>query len=269
MRLPHLLAGVCLLANAGPLLVHAADPSSAVPQPVDALREVATEWAKVRSEGVRIQSNWEWERTLLNSTLTALQDRARTLEDQRTALEAKTSGDRDTITKLTARNATADAALAAANDRLKQAAAELVRLRPWLPPRLSQALELPFRSLASDTLTPGERMQYITTVLNRSAQFNKAITYGEELLSPAGEADRRLLEVVYWGLGQAYALDRARHLAYLGLPGPDGWVWEPQPDAADAVDRLTAIYRDKADPAFVEVPARVVALESSTAKTAP
>ncbi len=225
--------------------------------PVDSVRQAVTEWAKIRSETVRLETNWETEREILNSTLKAQRERAQTLATEKKTLEAKTVLERDSLTTLAAQNATAETALKAATDRLGKVGAELIALRPWLPPRLSQALELPYRSLANPALTPGERMQFVSTILNRCAQFNKAITYGDELLTLPGETGRRMLEVIYWGASHAYALDRAGGKSYFGSPGAQGWTWEPAPGADKSTAQLIAIYRDKADPQFIEVPAHI------------
>ena len=40
-----------------------------------------------------------------------------------------------------------------------------------------------------------------------------------------------------------------------GSPGSAGWQWEPRPESRAAIERLIAIYNDKADPEFVAVPA--------------
>jgi hypothetical protein len=220
------------------------------------VQQAVSDWARIRAETVRLQGNWDGERELLATTVTALQDRIRALEDTQKALEAKTSGDREALATLGARTAATDAALQQADEHLRRVAGELAQLRAWLPPRLSQALELPYRSLADPNLTVGERMQYLTTVLNRCAQFNRTITCGEEVVPVAGAANGKLLEVIYWGLSHAYALDRNAGQAFLGAPGPQGWAWEPAAGAAPAIARALAIYRDKGDPAFVELPAR-------------
>jgi hypothetical protein len=234
-----------------------AAPAAEAASPVDSVRQSVTEWAKIRTETVRLETNWESERELLNSTLKAQRERAQTLVTQKKTLESKTAGERDSLATIAAQNTTAEAALNAATDRLRKIGTELLALRPWLPPRLSQALELPYRSLANPALTPGERMQFVTTILNRCAQFNKAITYGDELLTLPGETGHRMLEVIYWGASHAYALDRSGGKGYFGSPGAQGWTWEPAPGAEKSFSQLIAIYRDKADPQFVEVPAHV------------
>ena len=229
----------------------AGDDSAAV----DSMQKVVSQWAKVRAETVKLESSWEAEQELMRSTLQAMQERAQVLADSKKTLLAKTAGERDALTKLAAEDTTIHAAIDAADTRLKQISAQVVALRPALPPRLSQALELPYRSLANPKISPGERMQFATTILNRCLQFNNSITYDEEPLSLPGQEGARLVEVMYWGASHAYALDRAAGKAYFGSPGPQNWTWEPVPAAAKAVADLIAVYRDKADPHFIEVPA--------------
>jgi hypothetical protein len=232
----------------------AAEPSAPA---IGAVQKAVSDWARVREETVRLETTWEQESQLLRSTLNAMQERARTLSDEKKGLVAKTASDRNALNTLATENAETQAALDAAVTRLKKACDELNSLRPMLPPRLSRALELPYRSLANPQLPLGERMQFVTTVLNRCAQFNNTITYDEEPLAIEGENQVRLLEVIYWGASHAYALDRTTEKAYFGAPGAGGWSWQPMADAAKPVAELVAIYREKSDPRFVEVPAQI------------
>lgn len=224
---------------------------------VASVQKAVSDWARIREETVRLESTWETERQLLESTLKTMQERATVLANEKKTLEAKTAGDRDALAKLASENSAAQAAIDATAARLKTVSQQLIELRPSLPPRLSRALELPYRSLASPTLSPGERMQHVTTVLNRCAQFNNTITYDEEPLTLSGDNQERLLEVIYWGTSHGYALDRTEGKAYFGAPSPRGWTWEPAPEAAKPVAELIAIYREKSDPRFIEVPARL------------
>ncbi len=243
------------MAVAGAIPLAGAD----APPSVDSVHQLVTEWAKIRSENVSLQSNWESERELENSTLKALQERVGALENRKSALVAGSAAERATLADLSARNTASKTALNTAGQNLGLTAEKLVALRVSLPPRLSLALELPYRSLANPALGPGERMQYVTTILNRCLQFNRTITYGEELVTVPEVKDGRVLEVLYWGLSHGYALDRIGRTAYLGSPGPKGWAWEPRPEMAGAVAHLIAIYQDKEEPRFIEVPARVTA----------
>lgn len=230
---------------------------AAEPDPVEAVGKAAGEWVKTRAETVRLQSDWSSQRELLEATVRAVQERANNLETKRDDLKARTAQEQDELQKMEAKNQAMSAALQGAGDRLKTLDGKLVHLRPSLPPRLSAALELPYRSLAAADLPLGERMQLTMTVLNRCVQFNRVITHGEEVIQLPGDTEARALDVIYWGLSHGYALDRKAGRAWLGAPGPEGWKWEPQADAAPAVARLISIVDDKTEPEFVTVPARL------------
>jgi hypothetical protein len=230
-----------------PFRLHGADS-------IDTVEKSAVDWAKIRAETVRLQTDETSEKELLQSTIGALKERVRILEEKRDSLRSKADPD-PRGAELPGKIAAARASLEGANARLKRLGDSLVQLRPWLPPRLSSALDLPYRSLANPLLTTGERMQYVSAVLNRCAQFNQSLNGGDEVLTPGGETEPRVMEVVYLGLAEAYALDRVSGKAYLGFPGGQGWVWEARPELVGPVSRLVAVYKDKADPEFVELTA--------------
>jgi hypothetical protein len=223
---------------------------------LDSVQRAVTEWARVRNETIRLESDWKSERTILESTLKALNERADALALSREVLDAKTAATRKSVDELQEKSKAAAETLDGIDARLRAASAELLRVRPWLPPRLSDALELPFRSLADDALPVGERVQILVTTFNRCAQFDRTVTLSQEAMTLAG-GERRMYEVVYWGLSQGCALDRSAKTAWLGRPGKEGWAWEEHPEINGAVEKLIAIHKDEAEPQFVEVPARV------------
>ncbi len=223
--------------------------------PLEVGEKAASEWIKTRLETARIESAWISERPLLESTVNGLKERAATLEEQRDLANARSARDREEIEMMQAKNKAAEDDLHAAETRLGELVGKLIELRPTLPPRLSDALDLSYRSLGNPGLGPGERMLLAMTVLNRCLQFNRTVTCEEEVLAIGGEDSAKSLEVIYWGLSHGYALDRKSGKAWYGSPGPRGWQWEPRPDSVDAVTKLIAVYNDKTDPAFVAVPA--------------
>jgi len=247
------------LLLAGPVL-------AAAPDPVETVEKAAADWVKVRAEVTRIETEWSTQQRLLDSSLSGFGERATALEAKRDFLLSKTAADREEIAGLEVADKASAAGLQATEAQLQTMSARLLGLRASLPPRLSAALDLPYKSLAGSGLTVGERMQLVMTVLNRCTQFNRAITCEEELLTVTGGATPQLLEVVYWGLSHGYALDRTAGKAWFGSPGPQGWQWEPLPDGAAAVARLVTIYRGKAEPAFVEVRGRLKNLSAGTSR---
>lgn len=239
-----------------------------VAAPVDTLEAVeraSSEWVKVRAETVRLESQWATDRTLLESTIKALNDRAAELEQKREQTKVKRAEETVDLATIAGKNKEAKDDLEAAEARLKQLDEKIIRLRPKLPPRLSAALEMSFRSLKNKDMSLGERMQLTMTILNRCAQFNAAINTGEEELNLDSAGSAKSLEVIYWGLSHGYALERATEKAWWGSPGPEQWEWTPRPEAAAAVAQLIAANSDKADPAFVPVPVQLKHAEANGA----
>lgn len=230
-------------------------PLGAADDPVDKVGKAATEWVKTRAETVRAETEWAGQRGLMESMVKAVDERARLTEEKIEHEKARTAQEREELDALEARNGLAAAGLQSTEARLKALAQELADLRPQLPTRLSAALELPFRSLADGGLPVGDRMQHAMTILNRCAQFNRTITFDEEVLTLDGESAPKSLEVIYWGLSHGYALDRAAGKVWLGSPGAQGWRWTAHSAAAAEVARLIAIATDKADPDFIVTPA--------------
>jgi len=234
-----------------PLRVLAADS-------IESVEKAATEWVKTRTETARIQSDWASQKELLASTVNALTERAQALEEKRDNLKAKTAKDRDEIETARNRNLAVAAEIQTVQVHMNELRDHLIRLRPSLPPRLSEALELPYRTLAATDLGPSERMQATMTVLNRCIQFNRVITCSDEVLTLDRGSGAKSYEVIYWGLSHAYALDRAAGKVWLGSPGPAGWLWEAHNEATPQVVSLVAVFKDKAEPEFAPVPAKLV-----------
>lgn len=225
--------------------------------PLKAMEAVAGKWVDLRTEASRLDADWATQKPLLESFVAALRDRAATLETRRDFLVASSARDTEEIRGLDAANRTGLAATQEAEARVSALARQLIELRPGLPPRLSAALEMSYRSLAKTDASVNERMQVALTVVTRCLAFNRDINYAQEMLTVPGLDGERLLEVVYCGMGQGYALDRSAHRAWVGRPGAAGWAWEAQPEAVAGLEKLIAVVQSKADPVFVALPATV------------
>jgi hypothetical protein len=212
-------------------------------------------WISLRLEAVQLESEWRTQCEVLASLVTALQERAKLTEEKRDFALAKTAQERQELEGLRAKNQSATEDLKACEMRLESLCQQLLSIRPKLPPHLSDALEMSYRSICAPNLASGERMQVAMNVLNRCAQFDRMISTSEDVLSLEGEPANRYFEVIYWGLSHAYAIDRTNRKAWLGTPGNDRWQWVPVPDVYDAVVKLIAVANDKAEPEFIPVPA--------------
>lgn len=100
-------------------------------------------------------------------------------------------------------------------------------------------------------------MQHLTAILGRCLQFDRQVSVGEEPLQSGAEGDR-MVETLYWGLATGYAYDKSTGAVYQGGPANGRWEWSKLEKGADGVAQLIAIYKEKADPRFVEVPGRLL-----------
>lgn len=232
-------------------------PPSLGAEPIEHVQRAAAEWARLRDETVRLEEDWRDQRSLLQAALDALRARVESLSVERDATQARVTQESLEFAQLENRTMAARARLETVSARIDQLAARLEATRPFLPPRLSTALELPFRSIRDPKLGPAERMQHAVTILNRCTAFNRVLTVVEEDLALGPEGARRVLDVVYLGLSHAYALDRANRVAYLGQPTDAGWSWRAHPEAAPAVEQLIAVQREAADPDYLLLPTQV------------
>jgi Skp family chaperone for outer membrane proteins len=253
MRPPGILPVVLVIAPA--LLLLVAFPHAARAAPAPATVEAhAIKWAELRAEAARLDSEWQWQRSVLQATQEALQLKLHALEAQRDEHRAAHAQAREEVARRAADNAVRHEALQSLDQRLRRLSEEILQTRHRLPPRLAAAIELPAQSLANPTLPLAERVQHLVTIESRCSHFNRVITYSEEVWPMPGEDQPRLLEILYWGMASAYALDRDRQRAWVGRPGPERWEWQLQPGLAEVVVQLLAIHRDEAQPAFVALP---------------
>ncbi|HVU34594.1 MAG TPA: DUF3450 family protein [Opitutaceae bacterium] len=244
---------VCLLAGA---LCALAQPSFAA-DARDSADKAATEWINLQVESARLKTDWQRQREVLESLASATEERAKSLEEKRDLTKARTAHEREQIEALQAKNRSAAADLKATEARLRVLVSKLAVIRPMLPPRLSDALEMSYRSLAESNLPTSERMQVAMTVLNRCAEFDHLVTVGQDKLNLDGEPPNKYFEVIYWGLSRGYAIDREARKAWLGMPAGERWAWQAQPGAYDHIVQLMAIAQDKNEPDFISVPAAV------------
>lgn len=212
-------------------------------------------WISLRVEAVKLESEWRTQREVLDSLITAMQERAKLMEEKQDLSLAKTKQDRQDLESLRSKNQAAAEDLKTWEKRLDGLSQRLLAIRPKLPPHLSDALEMSYRTLSAPQLAIGERMQVAMNVLNRCAQFDRMVSISEDVLTLDGEPPNKYFEVIYWGLSHAYAIDRTSHKAWLGAPGRDRWQWVPAADFYDAVVKLITVANNKAEPEFIAVPA--------------
>src|SRR5580704_5211863 len=96
---------------------------------LDDVQKTVAEWVRVRAETARIEDDWTWQQTLMQSTLEALQERTRQLEAKRADLAARTAEERRDTADLVARRQAMKDAQSQAASHLRLLGERLVRMR--------------------------------------------------------------------------------------------------------------------------------------------
>lgn len=230
--------------------------------PFEQLQQSAREWARIKDALSQLESNWQWEQEWIKASLAATQAEETRLLATKRRLEtaaAENLSQRDRTESLAE---AVDTELSELTERLNRLALTLTQLRPYLPPRLAASLELPYRTLDERDRPANERLIAATNIINRALNFNRSITLSEEPISSVEQPRQTLFEVLYWGLSHAYALDRSTGKAYFGHPHAQGWTWSEQPQIAAALRKAIAMQKGELDPAFVNLPARVIDVDA-------
>lgn len=125
----------CLLAVTAALCTSLA--YAAPVDPVDTMAKLSLDWVKTRSEAERAETAWASQHELLDSTVRALEERARELESKRDLLKAQTAKERGELDNLEVENQRLAGQFSRLETHLKSVDERLSKLRPQLPPKLA------------------------------------------------------------------------------------------------------------------------------------
>lgn len=102
----------------------------------------------------------------------------------------------------------------------------------------------------------GPRLQQVLTVLTEIRQFDSGIHLVKEILTPP-DGRRQEMDVLYIGLGTAFAVSRDQDHAARASANPDGWEWEWNPEWASPIRQSIDIHRKEKPAAFIPLPLRL------------
>ena len=221
-------------------------------------RAAMGKWIETQQIISRERKDWQQSKEILAGRVDVVKQEASALEEK----------------IRTAESAAADAAkkkgeLLAENDKLKEQAAALAtavtgmeadvkkvlkRVPEFIAVRLKPLASRIPEDPATTKVSVAERFQNVLGILNDLNKANNELTVNFEVRNLA-DGKPSEVRVLYVGLGQAYYLS-ARGESGTGRPGPDGWVWEPNPAIAADVLKTLEIIQGKHKPAFVPLPVK-------------
>ena len=224
---------------------------------LETVQDTARKWIDLRLKTSELESDWAWQKDLLQSMQETLQFKIKQYQENEALLSAQIASETQKVEQTREQVDLLNKELAILEQHNQELIEKLLHIRKFLPPRLSDSLDLAYTSLSDPDCSTGEIMQLVVTVLNRCMQFNNRITYSEEIFNNESDSGMHVLTVLYWGLSHAYALDKATGKTYIGKPAKDGWQWIPDQDIGPEVDQLIAVFNEKIDPVLVKVPVQI------------
>lgn len=239
-------------------LGRAAEPVA--PEQIDNVRDLMHKWVETRGVISKERQDWVLGREMLN-------ERIELVEREIASLREKIDQTQKNISEADTKRAE----LVEENDKLKDAGTRLsdiitaleartAALNKRLPDPIRERIKPLSQRLPDDPneteLSLSQRFQNVVGLLNEVNKFNRGIEVTSEVRTLA---DGSVAEVtaMYVGLGQAYYSGAKGTVAGVGSPVPDGWVWKPANDRADAVAEAIAILKNEEVAGFVPLPVSV------------
>ena len=125
-------------------------------------------------------------------------------------------------------------------------------------PKVSQAIEDLQRDmkLPEDKRSEGvsKRLQNLINLTSEIEKFQQTVVLRQELRTDAAGREFNM-EVIYFGLSAAYAVNEDGSLALVGKPTEkDGWKFEERKELAAEIRKLIDCTTGDSDPAFITLP---------------
>ncbi len=246
-------------------LVAAASVSAqeAAVTPTEELRATISEWVETMRKIQSEENEWSRDQEVLANYREGLEKEIADLKEQIAAARTRKEGaDKESLGKVAERDR-----LAAAKDELtgivrrleENLAAKLSVFPAPLrdEPKVAQGIEDLERDLALPEDKRGEnvskRLLNVINLLGEAEKFQQTVHVRPELKTDASGREFNM-QVVYFGLAAAYAVNEDGSFALVGKPGADGWTFTPRPELAPEITRLIATTTGDADAAFVNLP---------------
>jgi len=234
--------------------------ATASPEALETARSTVKEWAVTEKAISREAAEWAGRETLLKDLIAVEAERIERLEKELAKSEAGLSAADEERSELLDRQDALAAKAETIGDFLATIEGELRELRARLPEPLESDLATVYQRLPKDpeatTLSLGERMRTVVTLLGRVRQFDGKLTVAESIRTLPGGDNEVSVRTLYLGLGQAYYL--APDDAGIGRAGPEGWIWESRPEFEEAIREAMLLAEGGArEPKFIDLPVRI------------
>jgi hypothetical protein len=231
--------------------------------PTEELRTSVREWVETMRKIQQEENDWSRDQEVLQNYKEGLEKEIADLKQQIADAKTRKAGaDQESLSQSSERDR-----LAAAKDELsgivRRLEENLAAKLPLFPapllaePRVAQGVEDLRRDLALPVEKRNEgvskRLLNVINLLTEAEKFQQTVHLRPELRKNADGREFNM-QVIYFGLSSAYAVNEDGSFALVGRPSSDGWKFEERKELAADIRRLIAATTGDQDAAFVNLP---------------
>lgn len=233
------------------------------PSPTETLRATMGEWIDTMRKVQAEEDNWTRDQEVLGNYREGLETEIADLKERIEAAKNRKDGaDKESLELSATRDqfATAREALVSEIRRLEGLFNTTLGIIPpplRAEPRVGQMIE-EFEAAAAlpeDKAEEGisKRLLTLVNLVTEVEKFQQTVVVRPELHRDAQDREFNM-QVVYFGLSAAYAVNQDSTFAIVGRPTAEGWQYEPRPDLANDIQSMLAAILGDAEPAFTNLP---------------
>jgi hypothetical protein len=231
--------------------------------PTEELRTSVREWVETMRKIQQEENDWARDQEVLENYKEGLQKEIADLKEQiASAKTRKEGGDQQSLAKLNEK----DSYLAAEDELMRQTRVmeeNLAAKIPLFPAPLKKSAKvaLGLESLQKNLLLPADqqteelskRVANVTELMAEVEKWQQGVHVHAELHKDSQGREFNM-QVVYFGLALAYAVNEDGSFALAGRAGPDGWKFQERNDLAPQVLKLVVSATSEKEVSFTHLP---------------
>jgi hypothetical protein len=233
------------------------------PTPTEELRTTVREWVETMRKIQQEENDWARDQEVLANYKEGLEKEIAGLKEQIAEAKTRKEGiDKESADKLAERDRYVSAKVRFTElvRQIEDSAAEITPLVPeslLSDPKVAQAIEDMKRDLALPVEKRGEglskRLLNVINLVSESEKFQQSVHLRSELHKDSNGKEFNM-QVIYFGLAIAYAVNDEGTFALVGQPGPEGWKFEEKSELAADILNMVITTRGDKDAAFIPLP---------------
>ena len=227
------------------------------------LRTSVRDWVETMSRIQQEENDWKRDEEVLTNYKEGLAKEIAELNERIAEAETRRQGaDQESLAKVSERDlyAAAKEEMSAGIRRLEEALSAQLPILPAplrTEPKVAEAIE----NLTANLALPADkrdsqlakRLLTVITITTEAEKFQQTVHIRPELHKDKSGREFNM-QVIYFGLAMAYAVNEDGSLALSGKPGADGWKFEESPTLASDIRGLIDAANGDRDAAFIQLP---------------